>query len=128
VSEEIEEVIEATEEVSLEIIPKFHGELHSLDIGGVPFNIRFQDQLFVEGDECDGVCHGAREEIEISSRMAGHRQARTLFHEIIHACFVTGGISQILKEDVEEAIVQCLEYKLWPIVDFRPEIKDRLEW
>ncbi len=110
------------------IKPKSHKDSYTLPIGGVPFKVSFQDKVFDEGDECDGLTSGSEEKIEICSTLPGHKQARVTFHEIIHSCLHVGGVTQILKGDQEEAVVQCLEYMLWPLVDLRPEIKDKLDW
>jgi len=37
-----------------------HGDRGGLLVGGVPFSVKFMDQVFEDGDECDGLCHGAR--------------------------------------------------------------------
>jgi len=105
-----------------------HGDSGRILIGGVPFEVKFQDQLFEGGDECDGLTHGAREEIEISSRLPTHRQLRTLFHEVIHGALYVSGQAESLAERQEEAIVLALEYKLWGLVEFRPEILEELGW
>ncbi len=105
-----------------------HGDRGGLLVGGVPFSVKFMDQVFEGGDECDGLCHGAREEIEISARLPTHRQLRTLFHEVIHAALFVSGQAENLSENQEEAIVLSLEYMLWGIVEFRPEILETLGW
>jgi hypothetical protein len=105
-----------------------HGDSGRIFIGGVPFVVKFQDQVFFDGDECDGLTHGAREEIEISSRLPAHRQLRVLFHEVVHSALHVSGQTENLTSSQEEAVVSALEYKLWGIVEFRPEILEGLGW
>ena len=43
--------------------------------------------------------------------------ARTLFHEYLHAIMEISGLDCVVKPEVEEALVRCFEFQLYPLVD-----------
>jgi hypothetical protein len=46
----------------------------------------------------------------------GESEQSTLFHECMHACLSTSGLSALLNEKQEEALVIALENGLYPLV------------
>lgn len=45
----------------------------------------------------------------------------SLFHEVLHIALGLSGVSEVLDDKHEEAVVKCLENGLWPLVQFRKD-------
>ena len=56
--------------------------------------------------------------ITLNINKNAHWNKRVLFHETIHAIFHFSGVSNFLSDKLEEAIVECLENNLYPIIKF----------
>lgn len=113
-------------DIEIEIQPREHGFSTTIDVGGVPHKIEFKDVVSADDTDCYGVTDVRDWEITISAKLERHRQAYILFHEIIHAGLGVTGHSENMKEGEEEALVVALTNMLWPLVDFRPEIEDKI--
>ena len=51
------------------------------------------------------------------------QQAKTLFHETLHAILDKSGVAYILEEKLEEATVRAIENGIWPLIELFTELK-----
>lgn len=93
------------------IIPPLPG---SLVISGHDFEVELAHMEDRYGD-----CDVTKRKIRIDPTEPLDRQWETLFHETIHAVLGLSGYSELLKDDLEEALVVLLQHQLWPLLDFR---------
>lgn len=56
--------------------------------------------------------------ITLNTNRKAHWNKRVLFHEVLHAVLAISGITNLLSTNTEEAIVECLENNLWPLIKF----------
>jgi hypothetical protein len=77
---------------------------------GVPFTVKHPQS--VDKEKSYGETQGFERLIKIKDSLKGEVYEATLMHEIIHAILHTSGISEMLGEELEEAIVVSLEHGL----------------
>jgi Zn-dependent peptidase ImmA (M78 family) len=72
----------------------------------------------VLNDDIDnhGACDPAQKIIWIRKSDSLKTQRETLIHEILHMILGIGGVSYMLHDDLEEAVVRCLEGGLVPLL------------
>ena len=86
----------------------------SIIIAGHSFSV---EEMLLEDKH--GECDVAGRKIRINSESSLEMKWHTLFHEVLHAVLGIAGLSEILEEKVEEAVVLSLDHLLWPLVEFR---------
>lgn len=75
---------------------------------------------FTKLKEDDGLYHTLTKTIEISDKLKGREETLTILHEELHAIFDVLGFSSVVKDDVEELLVDnisrwiCENYHLKP--------------
>jgi hypothetical protein len=74
---------------------------------GIPFDVHFVEE--VDKDHSMGECDGPERAIKIKHAQTPEMLESTLLHEVCHAILYTSGISELLEENQEEAIVVALE-------------------
>ena len=62
-----------------------------------------------DGDDLYGEMHAREFRIDINSSKSREVQEHTLFHEAMHGALDVAGLSSLLDEKVEEAIITCFE-------------------
>lgn len=77
-----------------------------------------QDRLC---EDSEGECHFETREILISNRLDGPQRDSVLIHEVIHAILCVSGMSEILGDRLEEAVITAIENGLHQ-AGFRPPI------
>ncbi len=70
-----------------------------------------------QGSDEAGAANFDKREVYIDTTFPLDEQVSTLFHELIHIAFAISGLEHILKDDLDECVVRCLEYSLLPFVD-----------
>jgi len=85
----------------------------TITISGKQFKIQVSD-LSEEG--LHGDSSNDTKIIRISSKLSPKDQFATLFHECIHMSLEISGISYMLTDQMEEAIVRCVEYAIYPLL------------
>lgn len=68
-------------------------------------------------DDDHGHCDMVNREIIISTAYPLEQRWRTLFHESLHMVFGLTGLSELLRDDMEESVIVCLENNFMPIVE-----------
>lgn len=94
-------------------------------IGGRQISIKYKEQI--EPDKDGGAVFAdvdaMRRTINVSK--AEHKTAReifeSIFHEMLHYSLRSSGLATIIGPKVEEAIVECLEERIAPLVCFHPD-------
>lgn len=80
---------------------------------GKLFDINYQSNLKDKEDPAEalyGEMHGREFVIDINSSYGRKIQEDTLFHEAMHAALAVSGLSHLLDEKIEEAIISCFEH------------------
>jgi hypothetical protein len=79
---------------------------------GQPFTIKYEPSSKMQGlfGDTDVDSHVIR----INKSLPEHSIQSTLFHEFLHAALAVAGISYVISDNIEEAIVRCLENALVP--------------
>ena len=67
------------------------------------------EYLELDGLKCDAYWDGASQEIFIDADLDYKRAVENLFHELTHAHLALSGLSNLLKDDLEEAIASAME-------------------
>ena len=70
-----------------------------------------------------GECDPDKRVLSIDPKQNDDQYASSTLHEIIHASLYISGLSFILEEKLEEAVVRAVEHALHPLVTFRKPIK-----
>lgn len=86
-------------------------------------NIKTDDKEDVYGDTDKGK---KRIRIDLSNNKSQSLVRSTLLHEVLHAILSQSGLDNLLTDEVEEAIVVAIEHGLFPLVEFRPSIWERI--
>lgn len=72
-------------------------------------------------DDTQGECHFERREILISNSLDGPHRDSVLLHECLHAILSISGLSEVLGERLEEAVITSVENGLHQ-AGYRPPI------
>lgn len=70
-------------------------------------------------DDKYGQFDSAKREIHLDPSYPRASVDATLLHEVLHAALHVGGISYALSDEIEEAVVRCIEHALVPLVQFK---------
>lgn len=85
---------------------------------GKEFDVRYTDNLHDEDrQELYGETHGREFRININTKYSYEAQRITLFHEAIHAALSVSGLTHLLTEKLEEALVSAIESSFADAVD-----------
>lgn len=85
---------------------------------GQAWSIEFWNHIIDEdGDILQGDTDETTRVIRISTAYPKIRQKSTLVHEILHAILRVSGIKQLIKDDIEEALVIAIENGLESIIE-----------
>lgn len=99
-------------------LPKKQQLPKTIKILGRNFEINYKPNLKEEdGNYLYGETFGRDLRIDINSSISLQMQKDTLFHEAIHAALEVSGLTGLLDDKLEEAIVTCLEHAFAHIVD-----------
>lgn len=92
----------------------------STRINGQRWRIVPRRQVYMDGDECDGVCHYDRHVIEISiASDEEHTIMSAYFHEVLHAVLDPNTTGIHLTEDQEHVVIANVERWLAANCDLR---------
>ncbi len=86
----------------------------TVSVLGVNFIVKYSD---LSKEELCGDCDVNKRIIRISTHITPDEQVSTLFHECIHAALGIAGINNLITEEVEEAIVCCIENAFNPHIN-----------
>lgn len=96
----------------------------STRINGHRWRIVPRRQVYMDGDECDGVCHYDKHVIEIS--IAADEEYSIMsayFHEVLHAILDPNSTGIHLTEDQEHVIIANVERWLAANCDLRKTVR-----
>jgi len=84
---------------------------NKINISGIPFKVRVEHIPLEDGDTLLGKCETDKRLITISEALPDETDQvyRVVLHEALHAILGVSGISTLLHNDIEEALVLCLE-------------------
>lgn len=82
-----------------------------VEILGTAFAISYQKRI---AGNLFGETLPDTKRIKIKSDLTPAALEATLFHEMMHAALFMSGLSQIVTEDMEEAIIRAIEHGLAP--------------
>lgn len=82
----------------------------TVSVMGIEFQVKHPKK--VDDGNAYGLTKGGDHHIEIAGNLQGDAFERVLLHETIHAILYVSGITEILDEAKEEAIVLALEHGL----------------
>ncbi len=91
-----------------------------VEILGNRFKVIYCD---LSKEDLCGDCDTNKRIIRISTHITPDEQVSTLFHECLHAALGIAGINNLLTEEVEEAIVCCIENAFNPHVNIPTKSK-----
>ena len=85
----------------------------TITIMGIKFKVDVLDltKEYLCGDSCL-----AKKLIRINSQQTLEEQKSTLYHECLHMALHISGVSSLLTDDLEEAIVICIENAIFPLI------------
>lgn len=84
-----------------------------ISILGQTFKIETVENMKdTDGSELLGLMTGHQRSIKLSSNLTDANRDEVLLHEIIHAVLYISGVSNLLKDNIEESIVVALEHGL----------------
>ena len=89
-----------------------------VSVCGREVSITYQRDL----DDCDGCFYPDEAEIHVDLE-ASRDPDQILFHELLHAALAFSGVSDLLTESSEEALVSCLEQNIFPLVRLKAREK-----
>lgn len=90
----------------------------AVSVMGIPYRIEYAPELRDDkGEELFADTDGPGRLIRVSNKQndTADKFEGTLFHELVHAVFHVTGISEILGDKKEEAVVLALEHGLAPL-------------
>jgi len=89
----------------------------SVMILGTKFRIEYPEIIQDESEQVCGSMTGDERLIKISLKEnpTELQLHSSLVHEIVHACLYVSGLSQVLDDKLEEAVVVALEHGIGPI-------------
>ena len=90
---------------------------------GRTFEVKYPKK--VDKEDSYGETNGPERVIKIRSTLSTSVTEDTLLHETIHAILYTAGISELLDEDKEEAIVVALENGLIQLYERKDLTRDK---
>ena len=83
------------------------GSILEIPVFGIPFKVQFVEE--VDKDNSYGETEGPERTIKIRQSLPPELLEATILHEICHAVLYTAGVSELLDENLEEAIVVAME-------------------
>jgi len=85
-----------------------------INIAGIPFSVKSGDPTMDPSEPLLGVCLSDTREIIISDALPENQDlvARVVLHEALHGLLAVTGLSTLLADETEEAIVTALESHL----------------
>ena len=92
----------------------------TIQILGKPFQIRYIANLKDKTDPEEllyGATHGREFQIDINSSYPIDIQRKTLFHEAMHGALAVAGLTHLLDDKIEEAIISCFEHAFADHID-----------
>jgi len=92
--------------------------IHHLPIAGQNFTVEYTSNIDSQ-DYGEMLC--LEKKIRINTAKNPDTWESTLFHEALHGALETSGLDEILKDNIDEAIVKAIENALWPVLKFREE-------
>ena len=82
-----------------------------ITIAGVPFKIQYRSINDY------GLCDVDKKLITVKESLSNQETLETILHESLHACLALSGLSYLLNnEDIEEALIRCIDSLYIPIV------------
>ena len=87
------------------------GKVNSVIINDQYFTVEYVDNLMIEGEVCEGGCWLSKRVIRLSTDLlnCSERHDRVLRHEIYHALIGLSGLTELMPDNVEEALCVMLE-------------------
>lgn len=64
-----------------------------------------------------GTCDTDTKTIMLNKKDTLANKRATLFHELCHAALHVGGVSFVLTDEVEEAVVRAIEHGVYPLIE-----------
>lgn len=93
-----------------------------INVGGRVVTIQYLEEVISDGKPSFADVDTTAREIRISK--SDHKTEREIFestfHELCHYALRKSGLATVLGAKMEEAIVECLEERLAPLVAFTP--------
>ena len=90
----------------------------TIEILGNTFKVIYID---LSKEDLCGDCDVNKRLIRISTAISAEEQVSTLFHECIHAALGLAGINNLFSEEIEEAVVCCIENAFHKSVKLTPK-------
>lgn len=86
-------------------------------VGSTEFKISYVNKVDAEDSHAEFV--GSDRKIRIKRHLKAEDKNRALMHETLHAALYVSGVSEMLKDSQEEAVVVAIENALAPLYDRR---------
>lgn len=93
----------------------------TIRVCGLDYTIKVWDRLAADNAGAYGLCDKGNLTILVQEGLKSQQEARVLLHEVIHACFMSGGLREISdSHKQEEQVVDILAYQLVTVIRDNP--------
>lgn len=89
---------------------------NKISIGGIVYDVKFEDKLFCDTTKINGHIKYSTTEILVENNLSEQIKRVTVWHEIIHGILTQAAIEH------EEKLVEVLAYGLTGVIQDNPEL------